>query len=473
LLIEFGAWADEATARTIRHAMALGRMDYYVLRPWRSPDELFHRTVSEFLHEWSRGLPGAERELTVVAREWSSRCHQVRAQLGRNGVPHTFHSSDSPEGIRILEEIGHSDPDVPVVIAFDGRVLVDPSRVELAGAYGVDTRLGDEREFDVIVVGAGPAGLSAAVYGSSEGLRTLVVEGEAIGGQAGSTSLIRNYLGFPRGVSGAELAQRAYQQAWVFDTRFLLMNRVVTMRVDGERHVLTMSDGSEATAGAVIIATGVSYRRLDIESLEALIGAGVFYGAAVTAASGLAGDDVYVVGGGNSAGQMATHVARYARSVHLVVRGEDLAESMSHYLCTEIEEAPNVTVHLRTEVVDGGGEGKLEWLALKDAAAGTTERVPAAALFIMIGARPLTDWLPSEIRRDEKGYVCTGAEAAVDSSSPVPASSTYQTTVPGVFAVGDVRRGSLKRVASAVGEGSVVISQVHAYLTRRRPSVKS
>jgi thioredoxin reductase (NADPH) len=474
LLIEFGDWGDPATAKTIRCSTTLGLIDYYVLKPWRSPDELFHRTVSEFLHEWSRVQPDAVRELAVVSDRWSPRGHEVRAQLGRNGVPHVFYPSDSSEGRRILAEVDCRDADVPVVVTFDGRVLVDPSSVELARAYGVDTLLGEERDFDVIVVGAGPAGLSAAVYASSEGLKTLVVEGEAIGGQAGSTSLIRNYLGFPRGVSGAELAQRAYQQAWVFGTRFLLMRRVTGMRQEGGRHVLTMSDGSEAAARAVIIATGVSYRRLGIESLEALVGTGVFYGASVTEAQGLVGEEVYVVGGGNSAGQAAMHLSRYARRVHLVVRGSTLTTSMSSYLFDEIEEAPNVDVHLGSEVVDGGGEGKLTWLTLKDGPSGTTERVSAAALFILIGAHPLTDWLPETLRCDERGYICTGPAAVPAGASPGGRPPyMFESTIPGVFAVGDVRRGSVKRVASAVGEGSVVIAQAHRYFASRRPSVAS
>jgi len=314
------------------------------------------------------------------------------------------------------------------------------------------------------VIGAGPAGLAAAVYASSEGLRTLVVEPESIGGQAGSSSLIRNYLGFSRGVSGAELAQRAFQQAWVFGMRFLLMREVVDLRPDGGRLVLSLSDGSEARAGAAILATGVSYRRLGIPTLEALTGAGVFYGASVSEGKALTGEDVYVVGGGNSAGQAAMHLSRHARRVTLLVRGESLESSMSSYLIETLAAAPNVDVRTRTEVVGGCGEGRLEQLTLRDSRSAEESTVEAAALFVLIGARPHTDWLPSEVERDERGFVPTGAD--LGSASPV---LPLETSLPGVFAVGDVRHLSVKRVASAVGEGSVVIQQVHEYLARAAP----
>jgi thioredoxin reductase (NADPH) len=469
LLIDFGAWGDQPTAEAVLRAMALGHMDYYVLRPWRSPDELFHRTVSEFLHEWSRVRPGVLRELVVLADRWSSRGHKIRAQLDRNGVPHAFYPSDSPEARSLLAQIGEPVSDRPIVVTFDGRVLVDPTSTELARAYGVSTQLGDQREFDVAIVGAGPAGLSAAVYASSEGLGTLVVEAESIGGQAGSSSLIRNYLGFPRGVSGAELAQRAYQQAWVFGTRFLLMRRATALQCGGDRHVLTMSDGNRATARVVILATGVSYRRLDIPGLEELSGAGVFYGMSVSEAQALAHEDVFVVGGGNSAGQAAVGLSRYARSVTMLVRGSTLATSMSQYLQDEIAATDNISVRYSAEVVDGGGDGRLTWLAVRDRTTGKSARTSAAALFILIGAWPHTEWLPPQLVRDDQGYLCTGSEA--DSSWDRSAGRDpmlFETSVPGVFAVGDVRHGSVKRVASSVGEGSVVIEQVHRYLVAQK-----
>jgi thioredoxin reductase (NADPH) len=465
LLITWGAWGDRPTADAVLRAMALGHIDYYVLKPWQSPDELFHRTVTEFLHEWTRTHASQPREISIVAERWSPRAHELRSLLARNGVPHAFHPSDSAEGRRLLGEAGREEAKAPVVILLDGRVLVDPSNAELAGGYGVTTELDERRDFDVVVVGAGPAGLAAAVYASSEGLRTLTVERESIGGQAGSSSLIRNYLGFSRGVSGAELAQRAYQQAWVFGTSFLLMREVVALRAEGERHLVTISDGSEATARAVILAMGVSYRRLGIPALEALNGSGVFYGASVSEVHALAGQHVYIVGGGNSAGQAALHLSRYAKQLSLLVRGSSLASSTSQYLVEEIAAARNIEVRLNTEVIDGGGRGRLEHLTLRDSRTGKTLEVEAAALFIMIGARPHTDWLPEVVERDRWGFLLTGPDLAREEGRSLERPAVmYETNVPGLFAVGDVRHRSVKRVASAVGEGSVVVQLVREYL---------
>jgi thioredoxin reductase (NADPH) len=469
LLIEWGAWGDKPTAELILRAMALGRMDYYVLKPWRSPDELFHRTIAEFLHEWWRANPSVAREFAIVAEPSSPRGHEIRTLLSCNGVPHAFHTNDSGDGRRLLEQVGLQGSERPVVVAFDGTVLVDPSDTQLAAIWGVNTSLDGERDFDVIVIGAGPAGLSAAVYSSSEGLRTLVIERTSIGGQAGSSSLIRNYLGFARGVTGAELAQRAYQQAWVFGAKFLLMRNAAALRTEGDRHVVTIPGVGEATARAVILATGVSYRRLGIPALERLTGAGVFYGASSAEAQMLAGADVFVVGGGNSAGQAAMHLSRYARQVSILVRGASLADTMSHYLLDEIEAADNIDVKTNTEVIDGGGEGRLEWLKLHNRASNETTTVDAAALFILIGAHPHTDWLPETIARDEWAFILTGPDvpsAAATDFAPL----MFETSRRGVFAVGDVRHRSSKRVASAVGEGSVVIQQIHGHLAGRNPA---
>ena len=463
LLIDFGAWGDRPTADAILRCMSLGHIDYYVVKPWRSPDEYFHRTISEFLHEWSRSASSEAKEITLVAKSWSAKGHELRDLLSRNGVPHAFLDSDSEEGLRLLRETRTEKAKCPVVVMLDGRVLLDPSRAELADAYGVATQLGDDPDFDVAVIGAGPAGLAAAVYAASEGLRTLVVEREAIGGQAGSSSLIRNYLGFSRGVTGAELAQRAYQQAWVFGTRFVLMRDVRMLKCGGDRHVIQTSVGTEATARAVILATGVDYRRLGVPGLEELTGAGVFYGAAVSEARGLAGQEAYVVGGGNSAGQAAMHLSRFAGRVTMLVRGRSLAASMSRYLQNEIEAAPNVHVRLGAEVVDGSGDGHLERLVLRDRESRDTETVDAAALFVLIGARPHTSWLPDSIERDRWGYVTTGPDLTGGWPLDRPP-FMHETSEPGVFAVGDVRHGSVKRVAAAVGQGSVVIQQVHGYL---------
>ncbi len=449
LLIAWGGWGDEETAEAIRHAMAFGHIDYYVLRPTKPPDELFHRIVSEFLHEWTRAnLAGGRREIALVADPWSKRGYELRNLLARNGVPHSFHPSDSAEGHRALDQAGLDAAQCPVVLLPGGDVLVDPTNAELARGYGVTTELEAREPFDVAVVGAGPAGLAAAVYASSEGLRTLVVEREAIGGQAGSSSRIRNYLGFARGISGAELAQRAYQQAWVFGTTFLLMREVKALRTGDGRHALSISGGMDAETSSVVLAGGVTYRRLGIEELDELTGSGVFYGASPTDGQQFAGGRVFVIGGGNSAGQAAVHLSRYAAEVTLVVRGTTLGASMSEYLEREVASRPNVDVRLSTCVVAGSGDGRLERLDLDEA--GNVSTVPADALFVLIGAEPHTGWLPPEVRRDEHGFVVTGAD--------------FASSVPGVFAIGDVRSQSVKRVASAVGEGSVAIQHVHRYL---------
>ncbi len=463
LLVDWGAWGDRPTADAILGAMALGHIDYYVLKPWRERDELFHRTIAEFLHEWSRAT-GAQKELAVVADGWSPRGHELRDLLTRNGVPHAFHTTTSTSGAALLERVGLVGEERPVVVRFDGQALVDPTNAQLATAYGVTTDLAGERDYDVVVIGAGPGGLAAAVYGASEGLRTLVVEGEAIGGQAGSSSLIRNYLGFPRGVSGAELAQRAYQQAWVFGARFVLMRAARALRRGAQRHVVELEGGVEVTARAVVLATGVSYRRLAIDELAPFTGAGVYYGASVSEAKAVAGRPVFVVGGGNSAGQAAMHLSRHAARVTLLVRGGSLADSMSQYLRGEIAAADNVDVRLHAQVVGGSGNGHLQRVRVRDEAAGAVVDEEAGGLFVLIGGRPHGEWLPEAVARDRWGYVLTGRDAEQagwpQARPPLP----LETTLPRVFAVGDVRSHSTKRVASAVGEGSVVIRQVHECL---------
>jgi thioredoxin reductase (NADPH) len=464
LLVSFGAWGDRRTADAMLHAMAAGRMDYYVLKPWRRADEFFHRTVTEFLHEWQRSSSGSPQEVALICERRSPRAHQLRDLLARNGVPHAVYDSGSPEGQRLLAEAGQEGTSDPVVVLLGGAVLVNPSNADLADAYGVSTTLEGRSDFDLAVVGAGPAGLAAAVYASSEGLDALVVERESIGGQAGSSSLIRNYLGFARGVSGSELAQRAYQQAWIFGARFLHAREVTALRPASGRHVLTLSDGSEASARAVVLAPGISYRRLGIPGLDALLGTSVFYGASVSEARAYAGQEVYVVGGGNSAGQAALHLSRYARRVTMLVRRGSLVETMSSYLIAGIEAARNIDVRANAELSACSGDGILETITLRDRISGHNETVPAAGLFIQIGAEPYTAWLPPEIRRDAWGYLLTGPDLPPGSWPLERPPLMLETSLPGVFAVGDAREGSTKRVASAVGEGSVVIEQVHQLL---------
>ena len=454
LLIEFGAWGDEETASAIRRSMALGHIDYYVLKPWNPPDELFHRTVSEFLHEWRRAHGTGRRELTVVADQYSPRGFELRNLLARNGVPHAFHTRDSEEGRRLLRVCGREESSEPVVLLPDDSFLVDPTNQELAEkGYRVRTSIeAGSGVFDVAVVGAGPAGLAAAVYASSEGLRALVVERTSIGGQAGASARIRNYLGFQRGVAGGELATRAYQQAWVFGTTFLLMREVVGLRATEGGYVLEISDGTELEARSVVLAMGVTYRRLGIPALEDFDGVGVFYGFSSSDAQPFAGGRVFIVGAGNSGGQAAVHATRFAQEVTLLCRRKSLEDNMSQYLIEEVE-AAGVHVRLETSIVGAEGEGRLEGLVLRIGATGGRESVPADAVFVLIGAQPHTEWLPGEIERDERGFVLTGGGEHM-----------FETTAPGVFAIGDVRSGSVKRVASAVGEGSVVIHQIHRYL---------
>ena len=460
LLIPWGGWADEETAEVIRRAMTLGHIDYYVLKPWTSPDELFHRLVSEFLQEWRRATEG-RLELTVVAEPWSSRGYEIRNLLARTGVPHAFYANDSDEARELLQLCGVQLSDRPAVVLPDDTVLDDPSDDELAEhGYKVRTEIEDPGELDVVIVGAGPAGLAAAVYASSEGLRALVVDHASIGGQARSSARIRNYLGFQRGLTGRELATRAYQQAWIFGTEFLLMRSVSGIRPEEGGYRVKIED-SEIETKSVVLAMGVAYRRLSIPGLEKLEGAGVFYGSSPSDAQQFTGGNVFIVGAANSAGQAAVHLSRYAASVTLVCRSTPHA--MSQYLLDEVKAQGNIAIKTSCQVEDGGGERRLEWLALREGGA-EAERVSADALFILIGALPNTGWLPPEVARDDHGFVRTDL---------VDGERMFETSLAGVFAVGDVRSGSVKRVASAVGEGSVVIQQVHRYLAELRESVRA
>ena len=466
------AWGDRTVQGPLLRAMSLGRIDYYVNKPWGRPDERFNRIIAEFLFEWAKDRLPKFEEIRVVGEQWSARSHELRDVLNRNGVLYTFHPADSKEGQELLRQVGHGSSRLPVVVLFDGQVLVDPSNAEIADACGVTPSL-ERSDFDLVVIGAGPAGLAAAVYGASEGLSTLILEGEAVGGQAGTSSLIRNYLGFPWGIGGAELASRAAEQAWLFGGTFVYMRHATDLRRAGEELVVTMSCGTEVTARAVIVATGASYRRLGVPNLENLIGAGVFYGTAVSEARATEGQEVYVVGGANSAGQAAVHLSKYASRVTLLVRGRSLSASMSEYLIKEIEATENVEVRFNTRVVDGGGEGRLEYLVLEDRASGLTETVPATAMFVLIGAEPRTDWLPEEIERDKRGFIITGQDLG---RSPQNWSLErdpllLETSMPGVFAAGDVRHRSVKRVASAVGEGAIAIQLVHEYFVKGKLSL--
>ncbi len=463
LLIEAETWGEGVTGQAVYQAMAKRQIDYYVARPSRSPDELFHQAVATFLLEWTHAERISAQTVHIVGEEWTGRAYELREILGRCAVPHAFTLADSPDGRELVAHAAEGAP-LPLLVFPNGSVLANPTNLEVARATGAAIAP-DQREYDVVIIGAGPAGLSAAVYGASEGLRTLVVDEGGIGGQATSSSLIRNYLGFPRGISGRRLAEQAYDQAWVFGAKFAFMHNAVALRREDGRLYLGLSDGGEVSARAVVIAAGATYRRLGVPELEALTGAGVFYSGPASEAPGMVDLDVYVLGGANSAGQAALHLAEYARRVTLVVRGDSLAARMSHYLVRQVEATPNIDVRLGTEVVGGGGEGWLERLVLRRKDGGETETVEADALFLLIGARPNTDWLPAGIVLGEGGFVLTGAEAEETESWPLGRSPLLlETTMPGVFAAGDVRHGSMNRVASAVGEGSIAIRLVHELL---------
>jgi thioredoxin reductase (NADPH) len=461
------SWGDQPSREAVVEATVLGDIDAYVVKPGPPPDERFHQAITEQLGEWGRtNLTGLE-VARVVGEEWAPQSHELRELLGRNGVPFGFYPADGPDGQRLLEEAGAAGKPLPVVVMFDGRVLAAPTRTEVAEALGVATRPGDR--YDVTVIGAGPAGLAAAVYGASEGLSTVVLESEAIGGQAGTSSLIRNYLGFPAGVSGGDLAVRAYTQALSFGAEYVYGNPAASLRPEGSELVVTVADGTEVRSRAVVVASGMAYRRLGIPALDALTGAGVFYGAAASEAKALQGSEVFVVGGANSAGQAAVHLAKYAAQVTLLVRGRSLADSMSEYLIREIDAAPNIAVRCRVAVTGGAGQNRLESLTLTDLESSATETVRAGALFVLIGAEPRTQWLPDTVRRDRPGFVITGTDLLDDGRPagdwPLRRLPMFlESSLPGVFAVGDVRYGSVKRVASAVGEGSTAIRLVHDYL---------
>jgi thioredoxin reductase (NADPH) len=447
----------------VMRATVLGVIDQSILKGWVSPEEWLYPQVQAALSVWATAHRPRHEHVRLVGERWAPRCHELRDLLTRNAVPFGFVAADSGEGRLLLSEHGLGEARLPVAILFDGTSLVDPDNRTFAEALGVQTRPGADR-YDVAIVGAGPAGLAAAVYGASEGLRTVVLEQATLGGQAGASSRIRNYLGFPRGVSGNELTARAYEQARLFGAEFVFMQGATALVAREDDRIVVLSDGGEVTARAVLIATGVSYRRLGIPALDRLLGMGVFYGAAASEARALSGEHVVVVGAGNSAGQAALHLARFAARVTIVVRGESLEATMSDYLIRELATADRIRIRTRTRVQDGRGEYRLETVVVEDARTGRREDLPAAALFALIGAEPHTEWLNGTLQRDVAGYVSTGHEVSPDRWPLDRPPMLLEASVPGVFAVGDVRHGSVKRVAAAAGEGSVAIGSVHAYL---------
>ena len=392
------------------------------------------------------------------------RAHELLNILTRFGMPYAFHPRDSEEGAALLGEVGHAGSDKPIAVRHDGRVLADPTNSDLIEAVGGGTRLGTD-VYDVAIIGAGPAGLSAAVYAASEGLETLVLERHISGGQAGSSSRIRNFPGFTWGIGGQHLSHRACEQAWVFGANMVFAQNVASLRAGNDGLVVVVCDGQEVSARSVVLAMGVSWRRLGIPKLEELIGAGVFYGAAGSEARAMRRKHVCIVGAGNSAGQAATHLAKYATTVTLLVRGNSISKSMSDYLVTELRRTPNVFVRLGVDLVDGEGEEHLETIVIRDRATGERECIPSDGLFVMIGAEPHTDWLRDAVARDDHGYVLTGGDLPPDTDWPLDrAPMLLETSMPGVFAAGDVRHGSVKRVTTAMGEGATAIQLVHQYL---------
>nr|WP_028984776.1 FAD-dependent oxidoreductase [Sporichthya polymorpha] len=443
-------------------------VDHYLLKPWDPPEEKLYPVLDAMLESYSREPDAPATEVKVVGHRWSQPSFTARDFLARNAVPYRWYSADSPEGERILAAAGQDGATLPVVVTPDGRALVEPAMADLASAVGLATAPVDEF-YDLVVIGGGPAGLGAAVYGASEGLRTLLVEKRATGGQAGQSSRIENYLGFPDGVSGAQLADRARRQAVKFGTEILTARHAASLAPRGSALSIGLSDGVEVGAHTVILATGVYYRELDCPGARELTGRGVYYGSASTEAASCEGRDVYIVGGANSAGQAAVFFSARAKSVTLVVRGAGLEASMSHYLIEQLRAIENVSVRTHTVVEQVHGEGHLESLTLRCTESGVAEEVEASHCFVFIGAQPRTDWLDGTIARDPRGFLLTGPDLLVDGQRPAGWSLDrdpwhLESSVPGVFVAGDVRSESVKRVASAVGEGAMAVTLAHRFL---------
>ncbi|HEX2201788.1 MAG TPA: FAD-dependent oxidoreductase [Longimicrobium sp.] len=462
------AYADtEAAIRAINQA----HIDYYLLKPWDPPEQQLYPVLDDLLADWQAGYRPPFEGVRVVGHRWSPEAHAIRDFLARNQVPYRWVDLEAAsEPAKALEEAGlPADAELPTVILEDGTVLPKPPIARIAEGVGLRTRA-EKPFYELAIVGGGPAGLAAAVYGASEGLRTVLVEREAPGGQAGQSSRIENYLGFPAGLSGADLTRRAVAQARKFGAEILTPQEVAGVRIEGPYRQLVLADGSEIACHALLVATGVSYRKLDVPGCEPLSGRGVYYGAAATEAISYRGEDVYIVGGGNSAGQAAMFFSQYARTVTILVRGEGLRATMSQYLIDQLGETPNVSLRPFTEVVEAIGGDHLERLTLRDNRTQECEQVEAAGLFIFIGAAPRTEWLDGVVHRDRYGFIPTGPDVPRDEKGRIAGwplerdPFLLETTVPGLFVAGDVRSASVKRVASSVGEGSIAVQFVHRYL---------
>lgn len=458
------SYGDAAAYPAIRRAIVLGQVDSYLLRHVGDPEERLYPVVSEILGRWMRAARPRVPLVRVVGERWAGRCHELRDLLERSSIPYEFHAHDSDEGRHLLECAGHRGG-LPAVL-FADHCLCDPTNVQIAEMLGARTEP-EGGPYDLVVVGGGPAGLAAAVYGASDGLRTLVVERQVVGGQAGTSSMIRNYLGFPRGITGAELAARAHEQASSLGAEFLVTRGVTRLEARGTDRIVVLDEGIEVCARAVVIATGVSYNRLDVDGLGTLFGKGVFYGAATAEAPAFVGRDVFVVGGGNSAGQAALHLAKYAGTVTMIVRSDALA--MSDYLIKQIARTVNIHIRLDTEIVGVEGTRGLEAIEVTNTATRATERLSGSAVFVLIGAGPHTSWLEKALQRDRQGHILTGRHV-VRGGAGEPAwrekrdPYMLETSLPGVFAAGDVRHGSPRGVAAAVGDGAIAIRSAWEYL---------
>jgi thioredoxin reductase (NADPH) len=449
-------------------------INHYLLKPWDPPEENLYPALDELLEDWEAAFPPQFEGIRVLGNRWSPASHNIKDFLARNHVPYQWldiETAASDSEVRSLVELLDEEEtrNLPIVILPNGVRLKQPSLAELAEHAGLKTRA-TEAFYDLAIVGGGPAGLAAAVYGASEGLRTVMIEREAPGGQAGMSSRIENYLGFPSGLTGADLARRAVVQARRFGVE-IISAEATAVRVDGPYRFLQLANGAELSCHALLVATGVQWRKLDAPGVERLTGAGIYYGAAMTEAMSTQGEDVYVVGGANSAGQAAMYFSRYARRVVILVRGSSLAASMSHYLINQLKATPNIQIEFNTSVVEAHGEDHLEAISIHCAETNEINKVPANSLFIMIGAAPNTEWLANIIERDERGFIYSGSQLTRDGKRPNGWKldrdpGLLETNVPGIFVVGDVRHGSVKRVASGVGEGSVAISFVHQYLSK-------
>ena len=458
------AYADTDAAIA---AINQSQIHYYLLKPWDPPEEKLYPVLDDLLNDWHASFVPPFTGIRLIGDRWSAEAHNLRDFLARNQMPYRwFDVERDEEASSLIQAADLSFDDLPVVLFEDGASLSKPSIAELAEKAGLRTQA-DSEFYDLIIVGAGPAGLASAVYGASEGLEVAILDREAPGGQAGTSSRIENYLGFPSGLSGGDLARRAVTQARKFGAELITPQAVESIQLKDNYKILTLKDGSVISCHALVVATGVAYRKLEIEGLEALTGAGVYYGASVAEATACQDEDLYIVGAGNSAGQAAMYLSKFARSITLLVRGESLEAKMSQYLVERINEAENIHVLLNTEIQAVHGENRLEALTLDKN--GETEKVATSAVFIFVGAAPATEWLGDTVLRDKRGYIYTGPDTLAKGKKPEGWSLErdpflLETSVPGIFAAGDVRHASVKRVASAVGEGSIAVQFIHQYL---------